>query len=40
MGFVNTWKSLKLYEKILVVGIITVGIGMVIKGCAMLYVLL
>lgn len=32
-AFKNTWKNLKTYEKILVVGLIVVGIGMVIKGC-------
>lgn len=39
-GFVSTWKSLRLYEKIMIIGIIAVGILMVIKGCAILYVLL
>lgn len=29
----KNWKNLKTYEKILVVGLIVVGIGMVIKGC-------
>lgn len=35
-AFKNTWKSLKFFEKALIIGFIITGIGMIIKGCWML----
>jgi len=29
----DTWKSLKLYEKIMIIGMLVMGTGLVIKGC-------
>ena len=35
-GFTDTWESLKLYEKIMVIGLLIVGAGLMVKGCLMI----
>jgi hypothetical protein len=32
-SFRKTWKSLKLYEKLILLGTIVIGIGLITKGC-------